>query len=110
MYILLENGMKIKEGDECLNDATHQWERIDGFLFYGNEYKENFFVPIRRRINTVEELFKTYSPSFNKTIEEAAAKQDNKPSAKCYSILCPAIWHNYCTSSKYNDCLDNQVE
>jgi hypothetical protein len=43
-------------------------------------------------------------------IKEFLPTAHNKPSAKCYSILCPAIWHNYCTSSKYNDCLDNQVE
>ena len=34
----------------------------------------------------------------------------NKPSAKCYSIECPAIWFDKCTSSKYSECLDNQVE
>lgn len=28
----------------------------------------------------------------------------NKPSAKCYSVECPAIWHEKCTSTKYNEC------
>jgi len=29
---------------------------------------------------------------------------DNKPSAKCYSIDCPAIWYERCTSTEYNQC------
>ena len=26
--------------------------------------------------------------------KEAVERSDNKPSAKCYSIECPAIWHD----------------
>lgn len=29
---------------------------------------------------------------------------ERKPNAKCYSISCPAIWFNKCTSSKYSQC------
>lgn len=28
----------------------------------------------------------------------------NTPSAKCYSVECPAIWHDKCTSTKYEQC------
>jgi len=27
-----------------------------------------------------------------------------KPSPKCYSIGCPAIWHDKCTSTMYGKC------
>lgn len=28
----------------------------------------------------------------------------NTPSKKCYSIDCPAIWFDKCTSTKYSEC------
>ena len=28
----------------------------------------------------------------------------NVPSAKCYSVKCPAIWFDACTSVKYDKC------
>lgn len=30
--------------------------------------------------------------------------ENNKPSAKCYSVDCPAIWNDKCTSTKYSKC------
>jgi len=63
MYILLEEGMKIKFGDEHLDDKSLEWEDMDGFLFFGHSYQESFHVPIRRKINTIEELITSYNNS-----------------------------------------------
>lgn len=34
----------------------------------------------------------------------------NMPSAKCYSVECPAIWFDRCTSLKWRDCSVRESE
>ena len=41
---------------------------------------------------------------------EKTVTSANKPSAKCYSVSCPAIWFNKCTSSKYGQCAVRESE
>jgi hypothetical protein len=45
-----------------------------------------------------------------KTAVAAPSASSNTPSAKCYSIDCPAIWYDKCTSSKYKDCCVREGE
>ena len=57
MYILLEPGMRINQGDEAYHED--EWEIIDGFVA-GKSYTEDHF-PMRRKIESLEELFASYN-------------------------------------------------
>jgi hypothetical protein len=66
MYILLEEGMLIDYGDEALDADGLNWEQMsDGFLGFGEPYRKDHF-PMRRKINTVEELFASYNTQSTK--------------------------------------------
>jgi len=45
-----------------------------------------------------------------KTALESQNTSTNKPSAKCYSVECPAIWFDKCTSVKYDKCAVRELE
>lgn len=45
-----------------------------------------------------------------KSFLEEKFTSTNIPSAKCYSIDCPAIWYDKCTSSKFKDCCVREGE
>jgi len=66
MYILLEPGMVIDFGDEVLDADGLQWESMsDGFCGFGEPYRKDHF-PMRRKINTMEELFTSYNTQSTK--------------------------------------------
>jgi hypothetical protein len=61
MYILLEEGMIINFGDECHDIGSGEWEDLGpNFCGYNEPYRKDH-VPMRRKINTVEELFTAYN-------------------------------------------------
>ena len=61
MWILLENGMKIDYGDECYDSSADKWDDMNQSDIFGKEYNAEFHLPIRRKINTMEELFTSYN-------------------------------------------------
>jgi len=66
MWILLEEGMTIERGDEILGDNRLSWEPIsDEFCGFGEPYR-NYRFPMRRKINTIEELFTSYNTQSTK--------------------------------------------
>ena len=61
MYILLELGMKIDYGDECLDADAYGWEPLSNiFCGFGDMYRADH-LPMRRKIETLEELFTAYN-------------------------------------------------
>jgi len=61
MYILLEEGMIIKVGDEVINPDSFLWEQLSaGYLRFGGTYNKTL-LPMRRKIKTIEELFTSYN-------------------------------------------------
>lgn len=62
MYILLEPGMKIDFCDECLNEEATDWEPLNqSFIDFQRPYREDH-LPMRRKIETVDQLFTAYKP------------------------------------------------
>ena len=59
MYILLEPGMRINHTDEAYQDE--KWESINRFMT-GEYYTDNHY-PMRRKIDSLEELFESYNPT-----------------------------------------------
>jgi len=57
MYILLEEGMEIRHGDESLNE-DYVWEDVG--MCVGGEYQSVHFV-MRREIKTIEDLVSAYN-------------------------------------------------
>ena len=54
MYILLEDGMEIKEGDEGFNTHSLKWDNLNEHIT-GNVFRPDLF-PIRRKITRVNDL------------------------------------------------------
>ena len=61
MWILLENGMEVVLGDEYYDSQSEEWQAVDISHIFGKEVNEDVYLPIRRKINTVEELFDSYN-------------------------------------------------
>ena len=67
MYILLEEGMIINYGDECLDQGTLIWDDMNtsGFIGFNAPYRKDH-LPMRRKINTIEELITSYNTQSTK--------------------------------------------
>jgi hypothetical protein len=66
MWVLLENGMRIDCGDEAYDSILDEWGNMAQSDVFGKEYNEEFHVPMRRKINTIEELFTSYNTQSTK--------------------------------------------